>query len=192
MLNYFTRRLLYMIPLLLLVSFLAFVVLNLPPGDFLSTYQRTLITQEGVNREEAMKLVENLRRQYNLDKPFLYQYLTWMKNIILKGDFGYSFQYGRPVGEVIWPRLGATLAISLSSLVLTWMVAIPIGIYSATHKYQLSDYFFTFVAFFGLSVPNFFLALVLMYVMVFVFNSPAIGGCFLRSMPWHPGPGPSL
>ncbi len=167
-----------MIPMLILVSFVCFVVLYLPPGDYLTTYQRALITTEGMNREEALELVANLREQYNLDQPFLTQYLTWVRNIVLRGDFGPSFQYGKPVGEVIWPRLGATFAIALTSLLFTWLVAIPIGIYSATHKYQISDYFFTFMAFIGLSVPNFFLALVLMYVMVFVFNSSAIGGLF--------------
>jgi len=187
MTSYIIRRTLYMIPTLILITLICFTILYIPPGDFLTSYKRALVNQEGMNRTQALKLVERLREKYNLDAPFFVQYYGWIKNIVLHGNFGQSFDYREPVTKVIMGRLGMTFAIAFTTLVFTWLVAIPVGIYSATHQYGIGDYTFTLLAFVGISIPNFFFALVMMFVMVFFFNSSAVGGLFspeFLGQPW--------
>jgi peptide/nickel transport system permease protein len=158
-----------MIPILFLVSLICFVVIKLQPGEFGSE----LLNNPRVSPETVFLL----RKQLGLDKPAHIQYLTWLKGIITRGDFGYSFIYRRPVTSLIWSRLGWTVAISLSTMLVTWVIAIPIGIYSATHKYSVMDYVVTTFGFIGISVPDFFLALFLMYVALRM-GSTSVGGLF--------------
>jgi len=149
-----------MVLVLFIMSIFSFIVIQLPPGDYLTTYIMTLQTQQGPIDTAQ---IEALRKQYGLDLPIYQQYIYWIKNMF-KGDFGWSFEWRQPVGKLIAARLPMTVVISILTLLFTYAVAIPIGIYSATHQYSFGDFFFTVIGFIGLATPSFFLALVLMYV----------------------------
>jgi peptide/nickel transport system permease protein len=171
MLAYTVRRMLVMIPTLLIISALVFVIIQLPEGDYLSTYIAELEAQgETVSRER----VEFLRSQYGLDRPPVERYLTWVSGL-LRGDLGYSFEYSRPVTEVVGDRLFLSFLLAFCTIVFTWVVAFPIGVYSATHQYSWTDHGLTFIGFLGLATPNFLLALVLLYFANVVFGT-SIGG----------------
>lgn len=157
---YLIRRLLYTIVLLAAVSAFSFFLIDLPPGDYLSSYVASLREQRSGDVDPAE--VEALKRQYGLDQPLPVRYLKWVGNM-LQGDFGRSFAYNIEVGVLIRDRLGITVFTALLTLVFTYVVAVPIGIYSATRQYSFGDYFFTGLGFVGLAMPTFFLALVLMY-----------------------------
>jgi len=176
MINYIIRRILYFIPLLISVSIVCFIVIQLPPGDYMTALQAQLQSQAGLSEEDARRMADEVRKAYGLDKPVFVQYLTWMKNMVTKGSFGFSFLYKKDVGEVIWKRLKWTMIIALCSHLISTMVGLFIGIYSATHQYSLGDNLSTFLAFIGLSFPEFFTALVVMYLLVFVFYTPHVGG----------------
>ncbi len=158
-----------MIPMMFLISVICFIVTELQPGDFLSQYLE--------NPRISPEQIETLKRELALEKPAYERYLIWIKNIFLKGDFGYSFSYQRPVVELIWERLGWTVAIALFTIGFQWLIAIPMGIYSAFHPYTVSDYTLTVLGFIGLSIPEFFMALVLMYL-VLRLGGTAVGGLF--------------
>jgi len=184
--SYIIRRAIYSVPLLLLVTLIAFTVITIPPGDYMSRLRQQLTERGGLSREEAIEVAEQMRERYGLDQPFLVQYGKWVMGMF-HGDFGYSFQYRKPVFQIIWRRLGWTLAIAFSALVFANVFGLIPGIYSATHQYSLSDNFFTILAFLGLSIPNFFLALVLMYILVFWLGVEHIGGLFspkFMMAPW--------
>src|SRR5215207_4633391 len=183
MLTYIGRRLLGMIPTLFLVSVLTFVIIQLPPGDFLTTLSTQAAESGGVIDENAM---ESLRRQYGLDQPMYIQYLTWISGFP-RGDFGYSIAWKTPVVELIMSQIGFTLLLSALALVFTWIIAIPIGIYSATHQYSWGDVALTFIGFLGLSIPAFMLGLIYLFVAAFGFNA-SVGGLMtpgLESEPWN-------
>jgi len=173
MLSYIIRRFLYMIVILLVVSVVAFIIIQLPPGDFLTSYIAQL---EAKGTDVNEELVIALRKQYGLDLPMYLRYFKWMWGMF-HGDFGMSFSWGKPVSELIGERLVLTVTISLFSLVFTYLMAIPIGIYSATHQYSIGDYIFTVVGFAGLATPNFLLALILMFLFHKYFDL-SIGGLF--------------
>lgn len=173
MLFYIIRRCLYMIIILLVLSVVTFVIIQLPPGDFL-TMRIMELQSRGARVDEAE--IAALRRQYGLDLPIYVQYFKWMWKMF-HGDFGISFDRNKPVGELIAERLPLTIAVSLFSLIFTYIVAIPIGIYSATHQYSGADYTFTIIGFIGLATPNFLLALILMLVF-FQYFGLSIGGLF--------------
>jgi len=163
MLTYILRRTLYMIPLLLIVSLISFSLIKIMPGDYLTTARfNPQITQETLQQQ-----IE----RFGLDKPFLVQYWYWLKNVI-QGDFGTSFDTRMPVFRTLFfgNRLMWTILLATSTLILTWIFAIPIGIYSATHQYKPSDHVVTFFGFLGLSIPNFFFALVLLWMLVVLFR----------------------
>lgn len=183
--DFLVRRLLSTIPTLLLISFVSFLVISLPPGDYLTTFQQTLVSQAGMSPSEAERLADEMRHRYGLDRPFLVQYVRWLGGILTRGDLGFSFTYRRPVAEVIFPRLGMTLLIALSSHVISVAVGVLIGIFSATHRHRLSDHFFALVAFLGLSTPNFFLALLAAYVLTFRLGIH-VGGLFSPEMTFAP------
>jgi peptide/nickel transport system permease protein len=171
MLTYIVRRLLAMIPTLAIVSIVTFIIIQLPPGDFLTTLQANAAESGGSIDSAAMEI---LRSQYGLDQPMYVQYWDWISGFP-RGDFGYSFEWKKPVGDLIASRLGFTLTLSGLALIFTWIVAVPIGIYSATHQYSLADLGLTTLGFLGLSVPDFMLGLIYLFVGVFVFNAP-VGG----------------
>ena len=158
---FIVRRLLMLIPFLFLISALAFVIIQLPPGSFVDTYRRNLEAQGGVVNEGQLKALE---ARYGLDKPLVVQYGLWISNILFRGDFGNSFRYQRPVVDILQERLPRTIIISLVSIVFTWIIAIPLGIIAALKKNSVWDYLLTFLSFIGLSLPAFLLAILLMYV----------------------------
>ena len=171
MLRYILRRLLTMIPTLLVISALVFVIIQLPPGDYLESHIAELQSQ-GESVDEAK--IQFLREQYGLDKPLLHQYWYWLTGM-LQGDFGYSFEYDLPVSEVFGDRLVLTILISIATILFTWIIAFPIGIYSATHQYSWGDYGLSTLGFLGLATPNFLLALVMLYFANVWFGT-SIGG----------------
>lgn len=173
MLAYIVRRLLIAIGTVWLISVVAFTIIQLPPGDYVTSYIAQLMaTGSMVTQEEA----ENLRAQYGLDQPMYVQYLKWVW-LVLHGNFGVSMEWKRPVTEVIGDRLLLTALLALTAVVFTWILAIPIGIYSAVRQYSLGDYVCTCVGFIGLAVPNFLLALVIMYL-AFKYFGASVGGLF--------------
>ncbi|SIN76336.1 ABC transporter permease [Vannielia litorea] len=171
MLGFIYRRILYMIPTVFLVSVVTFLIVQLPPGDYLDTLAAELSDSGGLDSGTMLLL----REQYGLGQPFYVQYWKWITGILLEGDFGLSFEKNLPVSELIWDRLGWTFAISLMTLLFIWMIALPIGIYSAVRKYSFGDYAATFFGFIGLAVPNFLLALVMMYLS-FKYFGQSVGG----------------
>ena len=158
--SYIFQRLIYMIFLLWLVSIVTFVVIQLPPGDYLSTYISRL---EQAGEELSDEEVENLRRQYGLDLPLFLRYFKWFGQVV-QGEFGFSFDWQQPVRDIIGERLALTFTIAILSAIFTFALAIPIGIYSATHQYSLGDYIVSIIGFIGLAIPNFMLALIMLYV----------------------------
>ncbi len=171
MLAYLVRRLLVMIPTLLVISVLVFVIIQLPEGDYLTSHIAELEAQgEKVSQEE----IDFLRRQYGLDRSPVEQYGVWLAGM-LQGDFGYSFEYNKPVSDVVGDRLFLSFVLSFATIVFTWVVAFPIGVYSATHQYSWADHGLTLIGFLGLATPNFLLALVLLYFANVVFGT-SVGG----------------
>ena len=171
MARYILHRFMVMIPTLIFISFIIFVIIQLPPGDYLESYIAELESQgESVDPQQIMIL----REQYGLDEPFLVQYFTWATGM-LHGDFGYSFEYGLPVTDVVGDRVFLTTMISIFTIIFTWLIAFPIGMYSATHQYSWGDYGLTFIGFLGLATPNFLLALVMLYFANVTFGT-SIGG----------------
>jgi len=187
MFQYLVRRLLVMIPTLIAISIVSFILIQLPPGDFLTTYAATLAAQG--DSSASTEQLNALREAYGLDQPVYIQYWKWISNIVLHGDFGQSLEWKLPVSELLWQRMGATLAITLSTLIFTWLLAIPIGIYSATHQYSKGDYIITFIGFIGLGIPSFMIALVMLWV-AFRYLGMDVGGLFsvdYRNAPWSVG-----
>jgi peptide/nickel transport system permease protein len=183
MLNYILMRLLRMIPQMMIISVLAFVIIQLPPGDFL-TERINRLKASGLTVDEAE--VDRLNRMYGLDQPMTTQYFKWITNIVTKGDFGYSFAFAKPVNEIIGSRMGMTFFIAFLAFIVCWGFAIPVGILVAVKQYSFLDYLFTFIGFIGLAVPGFLLALVLMYISFSVFGLK-VGGLFSQDMilaPW--------
>lgn len=172
--TYVARRLLYMVPTLFAISVLVFVIIQLPPGDFLTSYLAQLSAQ-GQNADQAQ--IAALRERFGLDEPIHVQYLRWMGAILTEGDFGESFEFRRPVADLIWERLALSFLLSVSTLLLSWTVAFLIGIYSAVRQHSPGDYLFTFLGFVGLAVPNFLLALLFLYAS-FRFFGQSVGGLF--------------
>ena len=159
MLRYIFWRILAMIPTLLIISALVFTIIELPPGDYFESYISELRAQgEAVDMAE----IEELRAQYGFDRPPELRYFNWVAGM-LQGDFGYSFEYQLPVNEVVGDRLWLTVLVSFVTILFTWLVAFPIGIYSATHQYSWGDYGLTFLGLIGIAIPNFMFALILMY-----------------------------
>jgi peptide/nickel transport system permease protein len=182
MLRYIAYRLVLMIPTIFVISIVSFLIIQLPPGDFLTSYVAGL-TARGETIDEAT--IQALRNAYGLGQPVHVQYIKWITGV-LRGDFGQSFLYRTAVSALIWDRVWLTVAISFVTLLFTWALAFPIGIYSAVRRYSLLDYFFTFVGFIGLAVPGFLLALILL-VVAFAQFGMSVGGLFsprFEQAPW--------
>lgn len=185
MIRYLLTRIATMIPTLLAISVLIFIIIQLPPGDYLETYIAELESQgESIDPQK----IAALRADYGLDKPLAVQYWHWISNFV-QGDYGYSFEYERPVAEIMGDRLWLTIILSFFTILFTWLIAFPIGIYSATHKYSWGDYGLTFVGFLGLAIPNFLFALIMLYVANRYFGT-SIGGMMdpeYLDQPWSWG-----
>ena len=173
MLTYIVRRLLLALLTTWAISVLAFVIIQLPPGDYITAYIAQMTASGTI---VSQQLADALREQYGLDKPMWVQYVRWMK-LVLRGDFGMALEWGKPVSEVIGDRLWLTMALSVGAILITWLLALPIGIYSAVRQYSIGDYVATFIGFIGLAVPSFMIALILMYL-GFRYFGANIGGLF--------------
>jgi peptide/nickel transport system permease protein len=163
-----------MIPTVILISIVAFGIIQLPPGDFLTTMVSQITEEGGTIAQEE---IARLRQMYALDRPVYVQYFRWISGIVTEGDFGMSFQYNMAVQELIWARLGLTFVMSLTTTVFIWIVALPVGIFSAIRQYSVGDYVATTVGFLGLATPNFLLALIFMYIAHTYFGQ-SVGGLF--------------
>ncbi len=159
MIRYILLRTLAMIPTLFLISVLVFFIIELPPGDYFESYVSEL---RSLGESADLAEIDMLRERYGFDQPQVVRYIWWVGGM-LHGDFGYSFEYRLPVSEVVGDRLWLTVLLSTVTILFTWIVAFPIGIYSATHQYSWGDYGLTFLGLLGIAVPNFVLALVMMY-----------------------------
>ena len=160
MLSYIIRRILFMIPTLFLISVVSFIALQLPPGDYLTDYAARLSAQgESVDQDA----IAALRERYGLGEPVYVQYGKWIYGIVTRGDWGQSMEWQKPVSELIWNRLGLTLALAVFSLLISWLIAIPVGVYTATHQYSILDYLMSAFSFLGVGVPAFLWALIIMY-----------------------------
>ena len=182
MIQFIIRRLLIAAVTIWVISIMSFVIIQLPPGDFLTSYVAALAEQGDTIPEEQ---VIALREAYGLDRPIYIQYLKWVSGVI-KGDFGRSLEWQAPVSSIIWGRLGLTITVGLSSILFVWSIAIPIGVFSATNQYSIFDYVATFLGFLGLAIPNFMLALILMWVAFSQFGQD-VGGLFspeYQNAPW--------
>jgi peptide/nickel transport system permease protein len=181
-LRYIAFRILLMVPTVFAISVVSFVIIHLPPGDFLTSYVAG-ITARGESIDDAT--IQALRNAYGLGEPWHIQYIKWISGV-LHGDFGQSFTYHVAVSSLIWDRVWLTVAISFITLLFTWVMAFPIGIYSAVRPYSLLDYLFTFIGFIGLAVPGFLLALILLVVAFDKFGM-SVGGLFsppFENAPW--------
>jgi peptide/nickel transport system permease protein len=179
---YIVRRFLLAILTVWAISVLSFMIIHLPPGDYVTSYIASMSASgSAVSEGEAMAL----REQLGLNQSITIQYLKWM-GLILQGNFGMAMEWGRPVADVIGDRLTLTIVISLAAIVFTWALALPIGIFSAVYRYSVLDYIFTFIGFIGLAIPSFMLALIIMYV-AFAYFGANVGGLFsadFAEAPW--------
>src|SRR5258708_29943940 len=182
MVTFMARRLLLAAFTIIAISILSFLIIHLPPGDYVTTYIAQIASSGGtVSAEEAA----NLRILYGLDQPVYIQYLRWV-GLIARGNFGMAMEYQLPVAQVIGDRLWLSVAVSVAALIFTWLVALPIGVYSAVRQHSILDYVFTFIGFIGLAIPNFLLALLVLYFGFKYFNAN-IGGLFkpeFADAPW--------
>ncbi len=174
MAKYILRRVLLMIPTLIVISMISFAVIQLPPGDYLTSYVASL-RQMGDDVDETE--LEMLRQRYGLGQPTYVQYYKWVSGIILRGDWGQSMEWRKPVKDLIWERMALTVFLSSVSIMISWFVAIPIGVYSATHQYSPPDYVFSGMSFVGAGMPGFMLALVVMWIAMRRFGLN-VGGLF--------------
>jgi len=172
-----------MIPTLIVISMISFIIIQLPPGDYLTSYAATLrATGDAVDEAE----LASLRERYGLGEPIYVQYYKWMSGILLRGDWGQSMEWRKPVKELIWERMALTVFLSLISILVSWFVAIPVGVFSATHQYSIPDYLFSALSFIGAGTPGFMLAMVVMWVAMRQFGLN-VGGLFSEEYilePW--------
>jgi peptide/nickel transport system permease protein len=185
MLQYIARRILLMIPTLIGISLVTFLIIELAPGDFLTSYVAYLAEQGQMSDPQV---IERLRQQYGLNDPIYVKYLKWLGNL-LQGDLGQSLEWKRPNAELIGDRLMLTFVLALGTLLFTWVIAFAIGIFSAVRQYSIGDYIATFFGFLGLATPDFLLALVLMWI-AYAYFGISVGGLFSPEYieaPWSPG-----
>ncbi len=185
MIAYLVRRLILALFTIVAISILSFAIIQLPPGDYVDAYIAQMSASgSAVSQQEA----QNLRIQYGLDQPIYVQYFKWV-NLAMRGNFGMAMEWGRPVTEVIGDRLALTMVVSVAAVILTWGLALPIGVYSAMRQYSIGDYVFTYIGFIGLAVPGFLLALLILYFGFTLFDAN-IGGLFSAEYldaPWSFG-----
>ena len=182
MTRYIIMRLLTMLPTLFLISVVGFIIMELPPGDYVDVY---ILQQESQGNTTARDQADELRARFGLDQPIYLRFANWMGDFV-KGDFGDSFVQRQPVREIIMERLWLTLAVSLAAFILSWGIGIPLGIYSATHQYSRGDHALTTVAFIGLGLPDFLLALGFL-VLAWVLSGEVLTGLFSQeyiTAPW--------
>ena len=170
--RYILKRIALFVPTIIIISFVIFFIMQLPEGDYVSSYVARMQAEGEVFTEQD---IANLRAEYGLDKPWPVRYVQWVWKIVSQGDFGYSFAYGRPVWSVIMDRFWLTVLVSLIIMLFTYLVSLPIGIYSALHQYSVGDYVLSIVGFLGMATPNFLLAIILMYASFQLTGDPLLG-----------------
>jgi peptide/nickel transport system permease protein len=183
MLGYILRRVLLMIPTLFIISVISFVIIQLPPGDYLTTYAAQMSSQGDTIDAQAL---DALKERYGLGEPIYVQYFKWISGIILRGDWGQSMEWQKPVKDLIWERLALTMLLSSVAILVSWFVAIPVGVYSATHQYSIPDYLMSVISFVGVGTPGFLLALIVMWLAMSKLNQN-VGGLFSNEFllaPW--------
>ncbi|MFN2235616.1 MAG: ABC transporter permease [Anaerolineales bacterium] len=173
--RYLFRRFLSMLFTVWIISLLSFALIQLPPGDYVTDLVNQLVTTSQGAATISSEYVEQLREMYGFNQPMYVQYFKWIGRILTKGEFGYSFVYKRDAAVMIVERLPMTFALSFSSFILVWVIALPIGIYSAVRQYSIGDYIFSFIGFIGVAVPNFLLALILLFITYKYFDQAMIG-----------------
>ena len=169
--SFIIRRVFYAIIMLFLVSFVSFIIISLPQGDFMDQKVAELLAR---GDQSAVERVDEYRARYGLDKPLLTQYWLWITHFV-RGDFGLSFQFDRPVRELIGQRLTLSIILSLTTLTFTWAIAIPLGVYSAVNQYSIGDQIITTIAFIGIGIPGFLLALIVLYVAIVILQQDVVG-----------------
>jgi len=174
MLGYILKRVFMMIPTLIVVSVISFIIIQLPPGDYLTSYAAQLRQEGDMVQEDELAA---LRERYGLGQPVYVQYYKWVSGIILRGDWGQSMEWRKPVKDLIWERMALTVFLSLISISVSWFVAIPVGVFSATHQYSIPDYLFSAFSFIGAGTPGFMIALLVMWVAMRQFGMN-VGGLF--------------
>ncbi len=172
MLQYIVKRILLAVPVVIFISFVVYYIIQLPPGDYVSNYAAEMAAAGDVMTQAEM---DQMRENLGLSGSVYEQYAIWMKNILLHGDFGFSFTYNKPVTAVISQYMALTLVVSLVTMIFQYAVAIPVGIYTAVKQYTAGDYFFSGVSFIGMATPNFLLAIILMYLSYTWFGDPLLG-----------------
>lgn len=180
---YIARRFLYMVILLVLSTVVSFAIIVLPPGDYLTSYVAQLEAQGGEVTDDQ---IASLRAAYGLGDPEYLQYIKWMRGLLTEGDLGRSFAWRAPVSEIILDRLPMTLVVSLGATLMVYLIAIPIGIYSAVRQYSPGDYLASFIGFIGLAIPNFLMGLILL-MLFYKWFGISVGGLFsseMKSAPW--------
>lgn len=182
--KYISRRFATMLFTLFVISLISFAVIQLPPGDYVTSLVSQMASQGASNISQEFQA--EMRALYGLDQPIYVQYFKWMRNILFRGYFGYSFIYKRDALNLIVERLPMSFALSFSAFIFVWVVALPIGVYSAVHQYSVVDYIFSFVGFIGVAVPNFLLALIFLFLSYKVFDQAMIGlfSQELADAPW--------
>ncbi|NOK59909.1 MAG: ABC transporter permease [Chloroflexi bacterium AL-W] len=187
MIQYIIRRLLLFIPMLFAISVVTFAIIQLPPGDYLTAYAASLAAESG-SGTISQERVDSLRERYGLDQPFYVQYWKWVSNLA-QGNMGYSFEWKREASEILGPRMPLTIALAVITLIFTWIIALPLGVYTALRKNTVGDYVASFFGFIGMAIPDFMLALCLMWVAFFYFGQN-VGGLFspeYAEAPWSWG-----
>ncbi|MBA2938441.1 ABC transporter permease [Paenibacillus sp. CGMCC 1.16610] len=172
MLHYILKRIVLVIPVIFFISMIVFYIIQLPPGDYVSTYAAKMSVAGDVMSDAD---IAAMRASLKLDQPWFFQYLAWMSNMITNFDFGYSFSYNKPVTTVISQYMGLTIVVSLVTMAFTYAVAVPIGIYCAVKQYSIGDYIFSAVGFLGMATPHFLMAIILMYLSYVYFGDPLLG-----------------
>jgi peptide/nickel transport system permease protein len=183
MLRYFIKRFGYMLFTLAVVSVISFIIIQLPPGDWLTTYASQM-SEKGIPVQQAE--LDALKQRYGLGQPVMVQYAKWMEGLLLHNDWGWSFELNQPVSNVLWDRMSLTIILSLLTMLVSWIISIGLGIYSATHQYSFLDYLFNFLSFVGAGTPGFLLALLVMWV-AFTRFGISVGGLFSQpfiAAPW--------
>lgn len=174
-LRFFIKRVLVSIPLLIGISMVSFAIIQAVPGDFVDTWVANTSAQTGKSYDELLPQAEAMRERLGLDQPIVVQYVTWLKNIVLHGDFGMSFEQNRPVTEVIGTRLPRTLLLAVITVVCSQVIGVMLGIYAAVNQYKIGDNIATLIAFMGIVIPKFVISLVILYFLAIVWHSPYIG-----------------
>ncbi|MGG1516273.1 ABC transporter permease [Paenibacillus oryzisoli] len=172
MLQYILRRIILVIPVVIFISIIVFYIIQLPPGDYVSSYAAKMSSAGEVMTQQDIDL---MRASLKLDQPWFIQYLEWMKNIVFHFNFGHSFSYNKPVLSVISQYMALTLIVSLATMIFTYGVAIPIGIYCAVKQYSIGDYIFSAFGFLGMATPHFLMAIILMYLSYVYLGDPMLG-----------------